>query len=151
MRNQGVAEGSTAWNRAMQPFEQSRVDASNQGLIQAGNLAGQNIQQAQTVRNQALNEMLTQRNQPLQDYSALLGFSGGIQQPQFATPTQGTVAPTDVSGNINAAYAGQLQNAQNQYQGQMAAWQQGQQSGNAMMGGLFGLGGSALGAGAFLL
>jgi hypothetical protein len=151
LRNQGVAEGSVAWNRAMQPFEQSRVDASQQGTINAGNLAGQNITQAQAVRNQAINEMLTQRNQPLQDYSTLMGFTGGVQNPQFVNPMQGTVSPTDVAGNINAVYAGELQNAQARYQGQLQAAQQASASGNAAMGGMMGLAGAGIGAAGFII
>ncbi len=127
LANQGVAAGSTAYDNAFRPIEQARVDASNQAVANAGNIASQNLSQAQTIRNQ-----------PLQDYSTLLGFGGSTTQPTYAPSSQGTVAPTDVSGNYYNSYNGQLQ----QYQAQ-----QGQQ--NSLLGGLFGLGGSALGAGIF--
>lgn len=132
--NQGIREGSQAWDNAMRPIQQSRVDASNQATIQAGNIAGQNLQQSQTLHNQALQEMLQQRNQPLQDYSTLLGFGGGVTSPTWATPTQASIPQTDVTSPAIAAY-----------QGQIAAYNQGQAANGAMMGGLFGLGGSVLG------
>jgi len=123
--NQGINPGTEAWDNAMRPIEQARVDASNQGVINAGNVASQNLSQQQTIHNQ-----------PLQDYSTLLGFGGGVTQPTYAPSSAGQVAPTDVSGNYNNAYQSQLQ----QYQ-----MQQGQN--NALMGGLFGLAGSAAGIG----
>lgn len=129
LANQGIEAGSTAYDNALRPIEQGRVDASNQGVIGAGNVAGQNLAQAQQIHNQ-----------PLSDYSALLGFGGGVQSPTYAPASAGTVAPTDVSGNAWNAYNGQLQQ-----------YQQGQSQSNALMGGLFGLGGSVLGglAGSF--
>lgn len=137
--NQGIQPGTEAWNNAMQPLERARVDASNQGTINAGTIAGQNISQAQTLRNQGINEQQTIRNQPLQDYSTILGLGGGVQQPQYAPPSAGQVAPTDVAGIYGNAYQQQLQQ-----------YQIGQQANNATMGGLFGLGGSVLGAGTLI-
>jgi hypothetical protein len=137
LANQGLAVGSEAYNNAMVPLERARVDASNQATINAGNIAGQNLSQAQTLRNQYINELQTTRNQPLSDYQALLGFGGGVQQPTYATPTQAQIANTDVVSPQIAAY-----------QGQTNAYNQGMQSSNSTMGGLFGLGGSALMAGA---
>lgn len=122
--NQGINPGTEAWDNAFRPIEQARVDAANQGVINAGNVASQNLSQQQTIHNQ-----------PLQDYSTLLGFGGGVTQPTYAPASAGQVAPTDVSGNYYNSYNGQLQ----QYQ-----TQQGQN--NALMGGLFGLAGTAAGA-----
>lgn len=127
LANQGIQAGSEAWDNANRPIEQARVDATNQGVINAGNVASQNLSQQQTIHNQ-----------PLQDYSTLLGFGGGVTQPTYAPASAGQIAPTDVSGNYYNSYNGQLQ----QYQ-----TQQGQQ--NALLGGLFGLGGSVLGAGTY--
>lgn len=140
LANQGLAPGSEAWNRAMTTQDRAVTDASNQATINAGTIAGQNLNQAQTIRNQGINEAQTLRNQPFQEYSQLLGLGGTIQSPTYATPTQATVAPTDIAG-INAAYdAANMQ----RYQSQTSA-------NNALLGGIFGLGGSALGAGGFLL
>ncbi len=134
LANQGIAPGTEAWNNAVQPLERARVDASNQATINSGNVAGQNINQAQQLRNQYTGEQTQLYNQPLNTYAALTGVSGGVQNPNYAPPSAGQVAPTDVSGNAYNSYNGQLQ----QYN-----TQQSQQ--NALMGGLFGLGGSALG------
>jgi len=125
LANQGISAGTEAYDNAMRPIEQARVDASNQGVINAGNVASQNLSQQQTIHNQ-----------PLQDYATLLGFGGGVTSPSYAPASAGTVAPTDVSGNYYNSYNGKLQ----QY-----GIQQGQN--NALLGGLFGLGGAAAGLG----
>jgi hypothetical protein len=124
LANQGIQAGSDAYSNALLPLEQQRTDIANQGVINAGNVAGQNLAQAQQIHNQ-----------PLQDYSALLGFGGGVQQPTYAPASAGQVAATDVTSPAYAAYNGQMQ----QYQSNQA-------SNNATMGGLFGLGGAGLGA-----
>jgi hypothetical protein len=141
LKNQGVAEGSEAWRRGMEEFGQARNDLSNQSFINANTLAGQNIQQQGDIYNQSLskrtqgiNERMAQRNQPLLDYQALLGMSGGITPPQWAPPVQSQIANTDVTSPAMMQYQGQLQNY-NQQQG----------ASNALMGSLFGLGGSVLG------
>ncbi len=123
LANQGIQAGSAAYDNAMRPLEQERTDIANQGVINAGNVAGQNLNQAQAIHNQ-----------PLSDYTQLLGFGGGVTPATYAPPSAGQVAPTDVSGNAWNAYNGQLQQ-----------YQQGQSQSNALMGGLFGLGGAALG------
>lgn len=140
LANQGIAPGSEAYNRAMETQDRAVTDASNQATIQAGNIAGQNLSQAQTLRNQTINEDQTLRNQPFQEYAQLLGLGGSIQSPTYAPGSAGQVAPTDVSGITAASDAARMQ--QYQYQ---------QQQSNALMGGLFGLGGSALSAGGLFL
>ena len=140
LANQGIAPGSQAWDNAMKPFAYALNDATNQATINAGNIAGQNIQQAQTLRNQGIQEAQTLRNQPLQDYSTLLGFGGSVQNPSWAPATQASIPATDVTSPAIAAY-----------QGQVNAYNQNLQQNNAMMGGLFGLGGSALMAGGMYL
>lgn len=137
LANQGIAAGTTAYDRALQPIDRARVDASNQATINAGNIAGQNLSQAQALRNQSINETQTLRNQPLQDYATLAGFGGGVQQPNYAPATQATIAPTDITSPVYNSYNGQLQ-----------AYQQQQGAQNSLMGGLFGLGGSILGGAA---
>lgn len=132
--NQGIAPGSEAWNRLTQHNDQALTDATNQATINASQLAGQDLSQAQAVRNQGINEMLTQRTQPISDLTSLLGIGGSYQQPSYVNTPQAQVPATDVTGPAMAAYQGQLA----QYQNQQAA-------NNALMGGLFGLGGSVLG------
>ncbi len=137
LANQGIGAGTEAYNAAMLPIERARTDASNQATINAGNVAGQNLSQAESLRGSQIADITNLRNSPLQDYSALLGLGGGVTPAQYAPASAGQVAPTDVNGNAWNAYNGQIQ----QYN-----TQQGQS--NALMGGLFGLGGSALGAAA---
>lgn len=120
----------------MRPIEQARNDASNQALLNATNLAGQNISQAQTLRNQAINEDTALYNSPLQTYSSLLGLGGGVQSPNFVNTPQNQVAPTDVAGLYNA-----------QYQGQMAQYQAQMQNQSSLLGGLGGILGSLGSAG----
>jgi hypothetical protein len=91
-----------------------------------------------TMRDRAIQEALMRRNQPINEVAALLGTGGGVQMPTFQNTQQQPIAPTDVQG----AYA-------NDYAGKMAAYNQQQQSQNAMMGGLFGLAGSLGGAGIY--
>lgn len=127
--NQGIAPGSEAWNRQTQHNDQALVDASNQATIGASSLAGQDLAQGLTLRNQPINEL-----------AALLGVSGGVAPPSYVNTPQSNVPATDT---VSPALA--------QYQGQMAQQQMGQSASNAGMGGLFGLGGSALMAGALFL
>lgn len=138
LANQGIQPGSEAYRRAMEGFDRATVDASNQAFLQAGNLAGQNLQQAQTLRNQGIAETQAIRNQPIQDYQALLGLSGGITPQNFVTTPQNAVAPTDVT-------APQIAASQMQYGAYQNAVNNAQRSNQALMNGLFNLGGSALG------
>lgn len=134
LANQGISAGTEAYDNALRPLERARVDASNQATINAGTIAGQNLNQAESLRGSQIADITNLRNSPLQDYSTLLGQAGGVTPATYAPASAGQVAPTDVSGNAWNAYNGQMQ----QYQ-----TQQGQS--NALMGGLFGLGGSILG------
>lgn len=133
LANQGIAQGSEAWNRAKEGQGRALTDASVQASINAGNIAGQDLQQAQTIRNQGITERTALHNQPLQDYSALMGFGGGVQNPNFVNTPQTQVQAADYQTPALAQYQAQ------------------QQSQNSMMGGLFGLGGSALAAGGMFL
>lgn len=141
LANQGLSPGTDAYNNALLPIMREYTDASNQATINANQLAGQNISQQgqiinqdQAVRNQQIQEYMQKLQQPLQNYSALMGFGGGVQQPTYAQGVNAPVAPTDTTGPAIAAY-----------QGQVANYNQGLQANNATTGGLFGLGGSLLG------
>lgn len=121
--NSGVRPGSQAYNDAMQGLEDQKQRAYNSMFLDSYGQA-----------NQAA---LTERNQPLNEITALLRGSG-VSQPSFTnTPTPG-VAPTDVIGAQQQA----LNQGNLAYQGQLA-------QNNAMMGGLFGLGKTAIGSAAF--
>jgi hypothetical protein len=117
--NQGITPGSEAYSRAMSQLGEQENDAFNQLLLSG--------------RGQAVQEALTQRSQPINEISALLS-GAQVSQPQFGGTPQVGVGQTDIIGPTMA-----------QYQGQLAAWQNSQNSRNAGMGALFGLGGAALG------
>ncbi len=173
LQNQGIAQGSDAWNHAQELQNRAITDASNQATINAGTIANQDAQNAatlagarstlanaqsgvagtvgnlygtagnleqatfaqnQALRNQTINEDMTLRNSPLQDYSAIMGFSGGVQQPTFTNTPSGQIPPTDVTTPALA-----------QFQGQQNAFNMQNQNNQATTGGLFGLGGSVLG------
>lgn len=119
LMNRGVMPGSEAWSNAMRDFSDQR-DRS----YTSAQLAG---------RSQAEQEALTNRNQPLNEISALLSNSQ-VSQPNFVNTAQASVAPTDVAGITQAGY-----------QNSLVPWQANNQYNQALMGGLFGLGGAALG------
>jgi hypothetical protein len=116
LTNSGIMPGSEAWKTETGQLGQTKNDAINQLL-----LAG---------RGQSIDEILTERNQPIKEIAALMSGSQ-IQQPTFrATPTA-QVGGVDYMGAVNNNFAQQVQ-------------QQGiqQSATNAMLGGLFGLGGT---------
>ena len=127
------AKEAAFWNAAQdQDFGQSMANASlnnaarGQGINER--LAGANFQN--TARQNAISEAIQERQVPLNELAALL--SGvQVQGPNFVNTPQTGVSGTDITGPI-----------MQQYQQQMAQR-------NAMMGGLFGLGGAALAGGRF--
>lgn len=87
--NQGLAEGSEAYNKAMDRLSQQRNDAYNQAnfsSIREGTAAGQALfGQNMAARNQAMQELLRARSQPLSELQALQGFAS---MPGFAQAGQ---------------------------------------------------------------
>lgn len=140
LRNQGLMPGTEAWRNAIDDANRGENDARLAVIAQGGaeqsRLAGLGFQASalgNNARTQSLQEQLTLRSQPINEASALL-TGQMIQQPNLASTPQTSVAPTDVIGAQQMAYQGQLNN----FNQQMGAR-------NATMGGLFGLGGAALG------
>ncbi len=121
--NQGFAQGSEGYNNNMRDFNDSRDRAYS-----SASLAG---------RSQAEQEALTQRNQPLNEIAALMSGSQ-VSQPDFVNTPNTSVQPTDVAGITQAGY-----------QNSLVPWQANNQYNNALMGGLFGLGGAAAQAGSY--
>ncbi len=118
LSNQGIKEGTTAFDRALSRVGETENDARNQLLL--------------TGRNQAVNEALLQRSTPINE---IIGLASGTQvgMPSYTPTGQTGMAGTDVAGitaNANAA-------ANQQYGQQMQQW-------NSGVGGLFSLGSSAL-------
>lgn len=121
LANQGIPVGSEAWNNEMRSFNQGKNDAYSQANLAAIQTAPQTLQLAEALRTQPLNELNALRT------------GSQVTTPQF-TPQPGAnyLGATTAAGN----YATDIYN-------QKIAQQ------NAMMGGLFSLGGN-LGAAALL-
>lgn len=77
--NQGLSEGSEAFNKAMDRLANQRADAYNQAkfsAIREGTAAGQALfGQNLAARQQGLQEMLRRREQPLSELQRLQGFT----------------------------------------------------------------------------
>jgi hypothetical protein len=104
--NQGLAEGSEAFNNAMGQLGNQENDAYNQAMYSAigqGREAGESIfRQDMARRNMAGQEMMRKRSQPMAD---LQGFQSLLNMPGFMGAGQGQ-AP-------NLVGAGGMQDAAN--------------------------------------
>lgn len=138
LANQGIPRGSQAWNTAMQNFNLQKQSAYSNARNSAisGGANYQSTLSNTALANQAQKAQLytQQYQEPLNLYSSLVS---GTQPslPQFSGLNQSNAAPTNVLGAQQLGYQGQL-NAYNAQQG----------ASNSTMSGLFGLGGSLLGA-----
>jgi hypothetical protein len=119
LANQGLTQGSAAWDAEMERFAQDKNDAYNQLVLNG--------------RGQALAEI----NNPINQITALLGNSQ-VQNPQVSMAQPARLPTVDQAGLINQNYNARLQNAQ----------QQGQYN-QSLLGGLFGLGAAGIGGGFF--
>jgi len=117
--NQGVMPGTEAYREAMAEDTRGSNDAHNQLLL--------------TGRGMANTELTAERNQPINEITALMS-GGQVNQPQFGNTPQTSVANTDVAGITQQGYENSL-----------IPWKQKNAQQQAMMGGLFSLGGAALG------
>jgi len=133
--NQGLNVGTEAYDREFDLLNRGKNDArlavDNQALSQAGQLYGLES----SARNSAINELSMARQQPLNELAAMLSGSQ-VQGPQFVNTPQTNMAAPDLLGATYASHNSALNN-----------YNQGQANNNAMMGGLFGLGGSILSGG----
>lgn len=124
LATQGIPTGSEAWNREMDAFGRQKNDAMQQAVLGGINTMPQTFQLASSLRNQPLNEL------------SALRTGAQVTNPTFQNvPMQGTTQGADLLG------AAGLQNQANigQYNANSA-------QSNALMGGLFSLGGAALGS-----
>lgn len=134
LANQGLTPGTAAYDNAYQaeyakPYNDFLLGAD----LNAGNLAGAEYGRMQQSRQNQIAEMLLPRQQSLNELAAL-GQGTQLQTPSYVNTPQTGIANTDIIGAQGLAMQGQ-NNAYNQAMGQR----------NAAMGGLFGLGGAALG------
>jgi hypothetical protein len=134
LANQGLTPGSEAYNRAYQPLNQSRVDASTQADLASNQLAQNWTDRANQAHQLGVNDLLTQRNQPLSELNAVRSGSQ-VTTPQFTQYSGANVAPMPIQ-NAQA-----LQNSYNTGQQNIST-----ANNNNMMNGLFGLGGAVLGS-----
>mgnify|MGYP000007488881 FL=1 len=123
LANQGITPGSEAYNREVALFDQGKNDAYNQLYLNGD--------------QQAFSQAIAARNQPINEITALLSGSQ-VSNPSVAMAQPQGAATTDVAGLINQNYNQRYANYQQQ---------QAQQQG--LLGGLFGLGASALTGGFF--
>ena len=123
LANQGITPGSEAYSSAIGGLRENQMNTRNQFLLDS--------------YNTGMNTALANRNQPINEITALLSGSQ-VSHPNFAQTNSPRAATTDVAGIIN-----------NNYQQELAGWQQQQANQNRLMGGLFGLGASAIRGGVF--
>lgn len=114
---------------------QQQMHQNNQSMTAANNALkdqSYNAQQAQiaaqnAARAQYLNEMYAQRNQPINEISSLLS-GAQVSNPNFV-PTEGQrIAPVDYMGMV-----------QNNYRGQLDAYQTRQNAASAALGNVLGM------------
>lgn len=134
----GIRPGSKAYDNKMHMIDRSYNDARNQAFLASGQEASRDFGLDSERRRQAITEMLSQRQVPLNEITALM--SGSQVQNPFAMPGYGGVgqvqpSPIFAAQNALSGYNTDLFNAQ-------AAG-----AGNTQ-GGLIGLGGTAMMAGA---
>lgn len=116
LANEGIGQGSKAYQDRTRQFGQQRDDAYDKMFLDSYT----------TGNNAALQEHML----PLMEYSQLTGSGAGVQMPglpQFASTPAPGVAPVDLAGLVN-----------NNYNQQVSSY-------NAGLGGLFGLGAAGLG------
>lgn len=118
LANQGVAQGSNAYERAQGDLQRARTQAYDTAQNDA-------IAQGQTQQQIALANQQNLKNAPINQLDALRSGTQ-ITNPTFPTAPQASAAPTDISSDIYNSY--QMQQANN----------------NNFLNGLFGLGGAAI-------
>lgn len=131
---QALASGQFSNDALQQMFgnQNTTTGANNALQDQTFNAEQAKLTAQNNARSQALNETFAARNQPLNEISGLLS-GAQITNPSFV-PTQGQSIPTvDYAGLVN----------QN-YQNQLGAYQAKQAQTQGLLGGLFGLGSSAI-------
>jgi len=116
LTQQGIREGTEAWDRALTRQGQIANDARNSMWLAA--------------RQQGVGEAMTQRQFPLQEFNSL--FRGQQPQtPQFSGVPAANMANTNVAGIHQDAYNNQL-----------SAWKTQQEQQGGMFGDVFGLAGT---------
>lgn len=135
LANQGIMQGSDAYNTELENFGQGRTDARIQADLAAGKDLATQYGMESGERGRAIQEAAYLRNLPLSELNALR-TGAQPQMPQFqAYSGVGAPPATNFLGAAQAGYGSAL----DAYNAQAA------QSGN-LLSGLFGIGGAALGS-----
>lgn len=134
--NQGIGQGSQAYNREMDTFNQAQNDARMQAILGAQQYGSNEQNMALQRRLQEIDEYNTMRNAPLNEY---IGLTSGtqIQNPQFSSRGNSGIQPFDIAGAMTNQYNNQLA----QYSNQQAA----ANNRSGAMSSLFGMGGQLAG------
>jgi hypothetical protein len=135
LNNQAQLSGAGFNNQAAQQGYENQVRQTQYGNDVAGRQFSDQMglaQSQETQRERALQEQLALRNQPINEISALMS-GGQVSAPQFTPYQGGQIANTPIGDYTYNSAALANQNYQTQ-----------QQQKNAAMGGLFGLGSSAI-------
>ena len=119
LANQGIREGSTAFDRAMGRFGEQSNDARMQAILNAGG------EQSRAIQNE-----IALRSAPINEITAAMS-GGQVNMPQFTNAPGVTMDNVDTAGLIMDEYNAQMQN----YQMKQAQQQQ-------ILGGILGLGGN---------
>ncbi len=122
------AAASQGFSDAMARTGREDANANNTFAMRMNELDAQDRSRAQ-----GLNEKFAMRNAPLQELLSIMNGTA-LSNPNFAIAQPSQMATTDVAGINQQGYANS-----------MAAYQQKMQQYNAMLGGLFDLGGAFLG------
>lgn len=132
----GIRPGTKAYDDAQNLISRQYNDARNQAMLASGQEAQRDFGMDTQRRKDAIAEILAGRQTPLNEINALM--SGSQVTNPFAIP--------GAAQNANIAPAPMFGAAQAQYGADMNAYNAGQAGNANMMGGLFSLGGAAMGS-----
>lgn len=135
LANSGIGLGSEAWSNAMSDYGRGVNDFRLGADLQAGQEATNAFNLGAQTRDRWIGEQANLRSQPINEVAALLGTGSGVQAPSFVPTNWSQMPATDIAGIYGDDYRNRLIN-----------YQIGQGGNNSMMGGIFGLLGSGLGA-----
>lgn len=131
LANQGVVQGSDAYNKAQTLNSQAQNDAYQQSILSGVSAGDTMFNEGLQAHDQGVSDYNQQYYAPLNAYNELEnGVS--VQNPQFAGSGNTSVAPTNTA-----------QIAQNAYQGALNNYNQQVASSNSTNSALFGLAGNA--------
>ena len=137
LSNRGIKMNNEQWNQGFDEVNRAENDARLAAIGAGGQEQSRLAGMDSAARAQLLQERNQAANEPINRMSALLSQTQ-VNTPQYQTYTPQNMAVTDVAGITQQGYANQN-----------AAYQAKMQQQNAIYGGLFGLGASAITANPF--